>query len=189
MLPDDPTAPGVLSAALTPALATALERQVTGVPDAEVVGLGVFTDADATSIVAVANTRAHLDAMVAAKPRYAADQVWDMGAWWTPARDTPPREPDPLHGFEAAFGQVHDRLQGDADAGAPVMASRRFIWDAILAALVDLRAGGFFARWPNAVIEMDAYDAEIDFEEIAGWGDRLNPPEVARGFRAFLGIA
>lgn len=185
---DDHAGRDELVAALRTALASAFEQQTAGVEPTDVVGLGVFTDADATSMVVVGNTRDHRDAVIAAKPEYADDAVWDMGQWSTPARGMTGLGPSPLKPFERVFEQVHRDIQGDAESGEPVMRSRRFIWGAILAAMVELRGDGFFARWPDAVIEMDAYDAEVEFEEIAGWVDELNPPEVARGFHEFLGV-
>lgn len=62
-----------------------LEQAITTVtsrlPATEIAGVGIATDADATSIVALANSRHHLDKMISGEPEFAIDSRWHLGEW------------------------------------------------------------------------------------------------------------
>lgn len=161
---------------------------VTGrLPAEEIVGVGIATDADATSIVAFANSRENLERMIEEEPEYAIDSRWHLGEWDMDA--TQVDEPDPLEPVRAEAERAKALVSspGDGSSGSRELAEFRMaIWDAISRAMAESAAAGFFERWPDAKRVFLPLDADVSEEQIAAWNEQLNPPADYAEFRQFL---
>lgn len=156
--------------------------------DHEIAGIGISTDADATSVVAFANSREHLDAMVADEPEFALDSKWHIGEWDLDA--TGSDATDPLAPLRAELEQAKPRAdasQATAGFAAPGMQEfRRAVWAAIAAAMAASAAAGFFDRWPTAAHVFMPLDADVDEQQLADWSAPLNDAEGVAELQAFL---
>ena len=148
-------------------------------PDHEIAGVGIATDADAVSIVAFANSRRNLERMVAEEPEYAIDSRWHLGEWDMDA--TQLDAGDPLASLRTEALRVRGVVE---DASAEKFRLR--VWSAIATALAGSAASGFFDRWPNAVRVFLPLDADVSFAQIAEWNAPLNDTASHQEFRAFL---
>ncbi|MFD8824228.1 DUF4303 domain-containing protein [Streptomyces sp. NPDC059605] len=175
-------------------LGPALERAVAAVagqlPADDVVGVGIATDADATSIVAFAHSRQHLDEMTAEEPEFAIDVKWHLGEW---DMDIAGAEGtgDPLEPIRAEAERAKQRFTGSSTGPVAVPGLREFrrtVWDSISQALTDSVARGFFEQWPNAVRVFLPLDAEVTEDDIAQWNAALNDRAGTAEFREFLQI-
>ncbi|MFF4080976.1 DUF4303 domain-containing protein [Streptomyces sp. NPDC001777] len=175
-------------------LGPALERAVAAVagqlPAEDVVGVGIATSADATSIVAFAHSRHHLDEMTAEDPEFAIDVKWHLGEW---DMDIVGAEgiDDPLEPIRAEAERAERRFTGsgaDPVAVPGLREFRRAVWDSISRALTDSVARGFFEQWPNAVRVFLPLDADVPEGDIAQWNAALNDRAGTAEFREFLQI-
>jgi hypothetical protein len=168
-----------LAARTAPRFRAALEALVEGQPDAEVVGLGISTDADATAVVAAANTRRNLDSRIEQTPAYPRYCRWSTGEWDLLSIDVRPGGADGL-------GPVHDEVERFADAAedgeleeATSADVRTAAWRAMSMALAMLRRDGFFDRWPNAVVVLEAVDAAVTDDQRRAWIRAIDTAEHA----------
>ncbi|MFF3395465.1 DUF4303 domain-containing protein [Streptomyces sp. NPDC002669] len=175
-------------------LGPALERAVAAVagqlPAEGVVGVGIATSADATSIVAFAHSRHHLDEMTAEDPEFAIDVKWHLGEW---DMDIVGAEgiDDPLEPIRAEAERAGRRFTGSDTGPLAVPGLREFrrtVWDSISRALTDSVARGFFEQWPNAVRVFLPLDADVPESDIAQWNAALNDRAGTAEFREFLQI-
>jgi len=113
------------SADLGPALEQAIAAVAGRSPAEDIVGVGIATDADATSIVAFANSRSHLAQLIAEDPGYAMEYTWNIGQWnldvtgWDGLGD-------PLESIRAGAAYGMERLLPTDDPTAAVPGLREF---------------------------------------------------------------
>ncbi|MBE1576065.1 DUF4303 domain-containing protein [Amycolatopsis roodepoortensis] len=167
-------------------LRSALEQAIAAVagqlPPDDVAGVGIATDADATSIVAFAHSRRHLDEMIAEDPEFAIDARWHLGEWDMDIRGAEGID-DPLEPVRAEAERVKRRCT-DSD----LREFRRTVWDSISQALTASVAAGFFEQWPNAVRAFLPLDADVSEADIARWNAALNGQAETAEFREFLQV-
>jgi hypothetical protein len=169
----------------------ALERAILAVtgrlPAEDIVGVGIATDADATSIVAFANSRQNLDGMIAEEPELAIDSRWHLGEW-----DMDVTQVDADDPLEPVRAEAHraKQLITSRDEGRAVSrdlsAFRMAVWDAVSHAMAESATNGFFDRWPHANRVFLPLDAEVSEEQILVWNTPLNRPEDLTELREFL---
>ncbi|TDE91495.1 DUF4303 domain-containing protein [Occultella glacieicola] len=169
----------------------ALEQAIVAVtsrlPAGDIVGVGVATDADATSIVALANSRQNLDRMIAEEPQFAVDSTWHLGEWDMDV--TQVDADDPLAPVRAEADRVKRLITSPGDGRAPSQHLGEFraaLWDAIAHALAQSATHGFFDRWPSAKRVFLPLDADVSEERIAAWNTPFNRPEDLGELREFL---
>ncbi|MDG9684169.1 DUF4303 domain-containing protein [Streptomyces sp. DH18] len=156
----------------------------------DVVGVGIATDADATSIVAFAHSRQHFDAMIAEDPEFVIDVKWHLGEWDLDIAGAQGID-DPLAPIRAEAERAQQRFTGSSAEPVAVpglRAFRRVVWDSISQALTDSVARGFFEQWPNAVRVFLPLDADISGDDIARWNAALNDQLGTAEFREFLQV-
>ncbi|MFH9202066.1 hypothetical protein ACH4KO_31465 [Streptomyces anulatus] len=175
-------------------LGPALERALLAVAGQlvadDVVGVGIATDADATSIVAFAHSRQHFDEMIAEDPEFAIDVKWHLGEWDLDIVGAQGID-DPLAPIRAEAERAQQRFTGSSAEPVAVPGPRAFrmvVWDSISQALTDSVARGFFEQWPNAVRVFLPLDADISGDDIARWNAALNDQLGTAEFREFLQI-
>ncbi|MEU9200599.1 DUF4303 domain-containing protein [Streptomyces sp. NPDC048332] len=173
-------------------LGSALERAVQAVagqlPAADVVGVGIATDAHATSIVAFAHSRQHFDGMTAEEPEFAVDVRWHLGEWDLDIAGVDGAD-DPLAPIRAEAERAalcFTDSSADPLAVPGLRAFRRTVWDSISQALANAVARGFFDQWPNAVLVFLPLDADVSNDDIAQWNAALNDQVRTAEFREFL---
>ncbi|MDR7233941.1 DUF4303 domain-containing protein [Agrococcus sp. BE272] len=173
---------------IQPMLEAAMLAAAGSRPDGEIAGIGISTDADATSVVAFANSRQNLDAMVADEPEFALDSKWHIGEWDLDV--TGSGAPDQLEPLRAELEQAKpsaDASTGTAGFAVPGMQEfRHAVWGAIAAAMAASAAEGFFDRWPTAAHVFMPLDADVDEQQLADWSAPLNDAEGVAELRAFL---
>jgi hypothetical protein len=178
-----------LAERIRPQLEAAMLAAAGARPDGEIAGVGVSTDADATSVVAYANSRAHLDRMVAEEPEYALDSKWHIGEW---DLDAAGASPDPLEPVRHELEQSKPTAAGSQLEGFAVGGMQEFrhaIWSAIAQAMAAAAAEGFFDRWPAAAKVFMPLDADVDEEQIAAWSAPLNDAPSVLELRTFLQLS
>jgi hypothetical protein len=175
-------------------LGSALEQAIAAVagqlPAGDVVGVGIATYADATSIVAFAHSRRHLDELIAEDPEFAIDAKWHLGEWDLDILGAEGVD-DPLEPIRAEAERAKRRCSvSSADPGtAPGLREfRRTVWDSIAQALTASVTSGFFEQWPNAVRVFLPLDADVSEVDIARWNAALNDQAGTAEFRGFLQI-
>ncbi|MFI0350411.1 hypothetical protein [Actinomadura sp. 9N407] len=175
-------------------LGSALERAVQAVagqlPADDVVGVGIATDAAATSIVAFAHSRQHFDEMIAEDPGFVIDVKWHLGEWDLDLGGVEGID-DPLVPIRAEAERAEQRFTGSSADPVAVPGLREFrrtVWDSISQALTDSVARGFFEQWPNAVRVFLPLDADVSGDDIARWNAALNDQVGTAEFREFLQI-
>ncbi|MFA4840329.1 MAG: DUF4303 domain-containing protein [Agrococcus sp.] len=174
-----------LAERIRPELEAAMLAAAGDRPTGEIAGIGVSTDADATSVVAFANSRGNLDRMVAEEPEFALDSKWHIGEWDLDATGTA----DPLEPVRRELEQAKPNGAGSQLAGAAVEGMQEFrlaVWDAIAHAMAVSAAEGFFDRWPDAAKVFMPLDADVDEEQLAAWSAPLNDARSVEELRTFL---
>ncbi|WP_170219484.1 DUF4303 domain-containing protein [Nocardioides litoris] len=172
-----PTDLGSWAADLTPRLGSAVHGAARGLladqRPGEVVGLGLWTDADCVTIAMGACTRAHLAELVSADPddptcyRW-APQEWDL--------EDDAEDPDaPLAPVAAELQVAGDRFGAD-DAG--LAAYRRVVPDLLAGSLLPLRTDGTLDDHPDLVLVVEVGD-ELRREDAERWVRMLDPPAAA----------
>lgn len=169
-----------------------LEQAITTVtsrlPATEIVGVGIATDADATSIVALANSRHHLNKMTSAEPEFAIDSRWHLGEWDMDVTQVVGAG-DPLEPTRAELERAKQLITASAGDPTAVLGMREFrmaVWSGIASAMAESVAHGFFDRWSNAVRVFLPLDADVPEEQIAAWNSSLNRPAEIVEIRKFL---
>ncbi|MFF8506077.1 DUF4303 domain-containing protein [Streptomyces anulatus] len=175
-------------------LGSGIEQAVLAVagqlPADDVVGVGIATDADATSIVAFAHSRRHFDEMIADDPEFSIDVKWHLGEWDLDIVGVQGID-DPLASIRAEAERAQQRFTGSSAESVAVPGLREFrraVWDSISQALTDSVARGFFEQWPNAVRVFLPLDADVSGDDIARWNAALNDQVGTAEFRGFLQI-
>lgn len=156
-------------------------------PDRDVAGIGIATDADATSVVALANSRTNLDRMVADEPEFALDSRWHVGEWDLDVAHA--AGPDPLEPVRQELEQAKSAATGTPLSGSSVGGIQEFrhaVWGALAEALAASAADGFFDRWPDAARVFMPLDGDVDEEQLAAWSAPLNDAAVVAELRRFL---
>lgn len=161
-----------LSDRLQYALASNFRLLTADVDPADVIGVGAYTDADATNVVAAVHTRGHYQASLARRPQYANYFLWSIGEW-------------DLLSFEQleedALQPINDELLAkshNASTGPSRDAFRKTVWDAVVRALSAVADSGVVASFTGAVCAFEPIDAGVDETEIRGWTAQLNTPEL-----------
>lgn len=164
-------------------------RAVVGArPAEEIAGIGISTDADATSIVAFANSRANLERMVAEDPEFALDSRWHIGEWDLDLAGC--GSADPLAALREQLMQAkRGAIPGALEEGFAVAGMQEFrcaVWGAIARAMAASAREGFLDRWPTAARVFMPLDADVDAEQLAEWSAPLNDAAGVAELRAFL---
>ena len=168
---------------LRPRLAAALDALASAVPAADIVGLGVYSDSDAGSIIPAVNTRAHRDELVLGDPDWAEDYTWSIGEWDRTPFDHP--EATQLDALSDELERV-GREARDEDGQAGLEAFRRAAWSAVADAMAQLFEAGWFDRWPDAVQVFIPADGVVAETQLADWNERCNTAQDAARFRAWV---
>ncbi|MGY5002833.1 hypothetical protein [Streptomyces griseus] len=175
-------------------LGSAIERAVLAVagqvPADDVLGVGIATGADATSIVAFAHSRQHFDEMITEDPEFAIDVKWHLGEWDLDIVGVQGID-DPLAPIRAEAERAQQRFTSSSADPVAVPGLREFrtaVWDSISRALTDSVARRFFEQWPNAVRVFLPLDADVSGDDIARWNAALNDQVGTAEFRQFLQI-
>lgn len=170
----------------TPRFRGAFEALLADRSPEEIAGLGVYTDADAAAVVVAANTAANLEARVAQAPTYPRYFRWSPGEWDLLSFERTPGGADGL----GPLNDEIERLAGAAEDGeldgATTRDVREAAWRAMLSSLVALRSDGFFERWPDAVVVLDAMDAAITNEQRRAWIRAINDADDATAHEEWL---
>ena len=172
---------------LVPQLRAAFRRLVEGLPPDAVVGLGVYTDSDATSIMAAANTRANLDRLGARYPDDRETFRWSTGEWDRTTVDVVERGgPDDLAAATAEAERAAEAvLSGDAP-GEDHQSFRFTVWEAIVTAMSVLFDDGFFDPWPVAIQVFDVPDFGLDPATVIDWTAEMNTDAAAADFERWV---
>ncbi|MFE6734350.1 DUF4303 domain-containing protein [Microbacterium sp. NPDC057650] len=172
------------SSDLGPALEQAMAAVAAQRRPGEIAGIGIATDADATSIVAFANSRSHLAQMIADEPEYEIDSKWHLGEWDLDI--TGRGVDDPLDPIRERAAQMMGQVS-QSDAASPLVQELRLtIWQAISRAMVASAARGYFDAWPNAVRVFLPLDADVPEQQIAAWNTGIHDSSQHEEFRGFL---
>lgn len=144
----------------------------------DIAGVGAFTDADASSIVFVAHTRAEENAQIEANPEYACDAVWNVFDWdlGYAGEGQPP-------GYDVSANRAIEALDVDG-----IHAHRELVWNSAVDAMTMLVERGFFDRWPEAVRVFLVADGVND-QEMCDWNARMNSAERLPKLREFFALA
>lgn len=143
-------------------------------PGHDIAGVGAFTDADASSIVFMAHTRADEDGKIEQAPEYACDAVWNMAEWDLSYPGGSSAEATANRAIEAL--DVRD-----------IIAHRELVWNSAVGAMAELFEQGFFDRWPDAVRVFGVADGICESLEF-DWNSRWNRAERLPQLREFLGL-
>lgn len=166
-----------LVATAAPLIRAELLDTVRDTPPEHVVALGVYTDVDASSVVAVACTRTHLETLQAEDPDFSAYYRWSTQEWDLGAGDGP----SPLDPVSDELRRTGDRVPEEA-----FWAFKMTAWSSLVDAMGTLRDEGFFDAWSEAVRVFAAVEAGIEPEVELRWIARLNTDEDAAAFAACL---
>ena len=175
---------------ILPVLESAMLAVACRQPVAEIAGIGISTDSDATSVVAFANSRSNLERLVAGEPEFILDYTWNIGEWDLDLAG--PGVDDPLvalrHRLERA--RPSPRQRSTSSVGVPGMGEfRRAVWNAIARAMAESAREGFFDRWPSAAKIFMPLDADVSEAQLVAWNTPLNEESQAADLRSFLGVA
>lgn len=169
-----------LSARLQDALASNFRLLTADVDPADVVGVGAYTDADATNVVAAVHTRGHYQASLERRPQYANYFLWSIGEW-------------DLLSFEQleedALQSINDELVATSHAastGPSRDAFRTTVWDAVVQALSAVADTDVVASFGGAVRAFEPIDADVAESEIRGWTAQLNAPELMAQYDSWV---
>lgn len=168
-----------LAARTAPRFRTALEALVDSQADEEIVGLGISTDADATAVVAAANTRDNLETRIAQTPTYPRYFRWSTDEWDLLSIDVLPGGADGLDPLNEEVERFADAAEDGELDGATTSDVRAAAWRAMSMALAALRREGFFDRWPKAVVVLEAVDAAVTNDQRRSWIRAIDTAEHA----------
>lgn len=172
-----------------PVLEAALLAVVGQQPVAEIVGIGISTDSDATSVVAFANSRSNLDRMVAEDPKFNLDYTWHIGEWDLDLAG--PSVDDPLVALRHRLEQAKPGSRESSSTSVEVPGMREFrraVWNTIAQAMAESAREGFFDRWPEAAKVFMPLDADVSESQLLAWSTPLNEESHAADLRVFLGM-
>ena len=175
-----------LAARTTPRFRAAIEALLTGRPAAEIVGIGVYTDADAAAVVVAANTRDNLEARIEQTPAYPRYFRWSPGEWDLLSFEQLPGGADGLQPLSDEIERFAEAVEDGELGDAATSDVREAAWRAMAAALAELRSEGFFDRWPDAVVVLDAMDAAITNDQRRAWIRAVNTADDARAHEEWL---
>lgn len=154
---------------LRDAIATELRALSDGVADTDVLGVGAYTDADASSIVVAMQTRQHYEALVARRPQYRHYFRWSIGEW-------------DRRSFEVdgdALAPINDELAAmvaSLETGEALDALRATVWSSVVDAIAEVGAAGALDRYAEAVRVFEPVDADVSEDDIRAWTARINEP-------------
>ncbi len=164
---------------LRAALITDIRGLTDGIADDDVLGVGAYTDADASNVVAAVQTRSHYESLVERRPQYRNYFRWSIGEW------------DRLSFEELesdALAEINDELAAKvgALAGEALDELRATVWDAIVDALAEVAAHGHLDRFPEAVRVFEPVDADVSEDEIRAWTARINDEARVAAYDAWI---
>lgn len=121
-----------LTVRLRNALASNFQLLTADLDPADVVGVGAYTDADATNVVAAVHTRDHYRAALERRPQYANYFLWSIGEWDLRSFE---------HLDEDALQSVNSELltrSRDASIAPARDVYRTTVWNAVVRALSEV---------------------------------------------------
>ena len=146
-------------------------------PNEKFCGYALYSDADAITVCLSANTRSHLESMIAKDPGDAEYYRWSPAEW--------------NHEFEGAeyFDQVSKALYEEVKGVKSIEEHSRLkndVYECCVAVLEELKIDGFFNDLDETgVLVFSISDSSNDLE--SSWIERLNRPEMAARFRMWKG--
>lgn len=153
---------------LGPAIAADIRWLTDGVAAGDVLGVGGYTDADASNIVVAVLTRAHHEALVQRRPEYPNYFRWSIGEWDRLSFEVV--EEDPLQPINDDLAARADHLGESATADL----IRSVVWESIVAAFAGVVVDGLLDRFPHAVRVFEPTDADVAEETVRQWTARIN---------------
>lgn len=153
---------------LGPAIAAGIRSLTDGVPAGDVLGVGVYTDADASNIVVAVQTRAHHEALVQRRPEYRNYFRWSIGEWDALSFDV--AEGDALQAINDDLAARADHLDDSTSADLV----RSVVWESVVAAFTGVIGDGLLDRFPHAVRVFEPTDADVAEETLRAWTARIN---------------
>lgn len=157
--------------------ATALSDLTAEYDPCDIAGVGAYTDADASSIVFMAHTRANQRAQIEADPDYASDAVWNVVDW-----DLSYSGEGPVDGGQARSNRAIDALEIP-----DIESHREHVWNSVVRAMTTLSEQRFFDHWPNAVTVLLVADGSNESLQ-CDWNIRWNGPESRAQLREYFGL-
>lgn len=165
-----------LTTTLHEAFAAGFTQLIAGRDAGEIVGYGVCSDSDASSLYLAAHTRSARDEQVAEDPKYASSYVWNPDEWDLPDED------DIDSDLVPAANQAIEALD-DSD----IAAHRETVWSAVVDAMAQLVDEGFFARSPQAIRVVLVTDGGDEATQ-CDWNVRLNSEDRRPELVEFFGL-
>ncbi|GHD39116.1 DUF4303 domain-containing protein [Mycetocola manganoxydans] len=169
-----------LTVRLRNALASNFQLLTADLDPADVVGVGAYTDADATNVVAAVHTRDHYRAALERRPQYANYFLWSIGEWDLRFFE---------HLDEDALQSVNSELltrSRDASIAPARDVYRTTVWNAVVRALSEVVDNDLDAYFAGAVRAFEPIDADVAEAEIRGWTAQLNGPELMVKYDAWV---
>ncbi len=183
---------------LSKAIQQAFEAMTAGLEPAEVLGLGLYSDMEASSITAAVYTRAGHEASLAkyAAPEY-ADAVdplfsWEIYLRWSPHEWDRSTAVDPIpeaHALEAMWAEMRGLREQVGPRDQRYWPSLPF--EALTIAMGYLQDDGWYARFPGSLRNFEVMGVEVGLEvhdDMYRWARLMNDetPEVLDGLSSHL---
>jgi hypothetical protein len=153
---------------LQDAIAADLRALTDGVADTEVLGVGAYTDADASNVAVAVQTRAAYDSLVERRPQYRSYFRWSLGEWDRLSFEE--LDDDAL----AAVNAERAEEVGALEEGEALDSLRSTVWNAVVDAIAGAAAAVELDRFPHAVRVFEPVDADVSEDEIRAWTARIN---------------
>ena len=155
----------------------ALEAVTAGRDD--VVGVALYTDADASTLIPAALTRKHRAELAAEYPTYAELYAWDPDEWDLQLPADQAGVLDPLMAKVRALAKEVDEENWRSFT---ILA-----WTWMTEGLKNLVQEGFFeASYPGANVSFWITDYHAHVDTMIEWAELLNPPERSAPYVAWL---
>ena len=145
----------------------------------DVVGVALYTDADASTLIPAALTRGHRAKLVAENPELAELYGWDPDEWDLQLPATQANVLDPLM---AKVRTLAAEVGEDRWRSFTILA-----WTWMTEGMKNLEKEGFFdASYPGANVVFWITDYRAHVDTVIDWAELLNPPERSAPYVAWL---
>ena len=145
----------------------------------DVVGVALYTDADASTLIPAALTRGRRDELAAEYPAYAELYAWDSDEWDLLLPSDRAGALDPLM---AKVRTLAAEVDDDNWTSFTILA-----WTWMTEGMKNLRQEGFFdAAYPGANVSFWITDHRASVDTMSDWAQLLNPPERSAPYVAWL---
>jgi len=145
----------------------------------DVVGVALYTDADASTLIPAAVTRAHCAEVAAAYPDYAEQAGWNPDEW---DLQLPAHQAGTLDPLMAKVKALAEEVDEDHWRSFTIL-----VWTWMTEGLKNLVQEGFFdAAYPGANVAFWITDYKAHVDTMVDWVELLNPPERSAPYVAWL---